>query len=342
MTTIRDVARKANVSVGTVSNVLNDYPGVKEDTRRRVLAAIEALNYHPLAAARTLNTQRTNTIGFIRIAPRGLQERFESDPFAFDLIEGLASAAVEMGVGLVYWVTSADDTQLELYRAIVTEKRTDGLIVIGLCQNDPRVTFLSEQSFPFVIFGRPDSSITENWLDVDFAYGFELAVNHLVGLGHQRIAYVAPPHQMLLTQLRWEGFNSAMQKARLPVDPELVIEGDFSEDSGYHAAHYLLAHPKPPTAILCNNDRMAIGAILAVQERGLRVGHDVSIIGYDDIALARYTSPPLTTLRPPAFAIGARLLELLMLVINNEPTEHLTGQFIQPRLMCRQSTGPAF
>ncbi len=340
MTTIRDIAKRANVSVGTVSNVLNNYVGVKEETRRKVLDAIEALDYHPNAAARTLNTQRTNTIGFIRIATPGKNRRFDADPFVFDLIEGLANAAAEQQYGLTYWAAPPGAAQMELYRAATTERRVDGLIVLGLSHNDPRINYLREQSFPFVAFGRPDPLTFNTWVDVDCEHGFGTVVQYLAGLGHTRIGYLAPPNNMILTQHRWLSFSNAMDAVGLRINGHLVYGGDFSEQSGQLGTHHLLDFPQPPTAILCGNDRMAIGAMRAVQARGLVVGRDVSVVGFDDISLASYTSPLLTTLRQPTLEISKLLFERVLRVINDEEGTNDSGVLIKPELVIRQSTGP--
>jgi LacI family transcriptional regulator len=339
MTTIRDVARHARVSVGTVSNVLNGSSLVKRETRERVLAAIEALNFHPMAAARTLSTQRTNTIGMVRTELRPQNNRIESDPFVLDLIDGITSTAVESGIGLTFWTTHVGQSEMELYRRLVSGRQIDGLIVFALREDDPRITYLKEQAFPFVTFGRPEPLETDNWIDVDSAQGIELAVRHLVELGHERIAYIAPPHEQFLARQRWAGFVSGMDAAGLKIDPELVYEGDFSEKSGQLGAHYLLDLPHPPTAIICNNDRMALGAMRAVQARGLIVGQHVSVVGYDNIPLSRYGYPSLTTLSQPTAQIGGMLFNLLTSLIDGQPDESLGSVLIQPELHVRHSTG---
>ncbi|MCA9884903.1 MAG: LacI family DNA-binding transcriptional regulator [Anaerolineaceae bacterium] len=339
MPTIRDVARYAEVSVGTVSNVLNGSTLVKSETRQRVLEAIEALDYHPTAAARSLNTQRTNTIGLIRSEIRLPNDAIETDPVVLDLIDGVTSEATRSSIGLTFWTVPAGEREMQLYKQLVTSRQIDGLIVFALRENDPRVAYLTEQNFPFVVFGRFQSEKGQNWIDVDGAIGIELAVKHLFELGHRRIGYLSPPHEQYLTQVRWEGFISGMREATLPIDRSLIFEGDFSEQSGQLGAHYLLDQFDPPTAIICSNDRMAFGAMRAIQVRGLVVGQDVSVVGFDDIPLARYSNPPLTTINQPTRDIGKALFQLLMKIVNQEPTADLGSQLIKPELIVRQSTG---
>ncbi len=339
MATIRDVAQYAKVSVGTVSNVLNNSPLVKEATRRRVLAAIEALDFHPMAAARTLTTQRTNTLGMVRTELRPQNRRIESDPVILDLIEGITSAAVESGIGLTFWTTYVGQSEMDLYRRLVSGRQVDGFILFALREEDPRIQYLQEQNFPFVTFGRPEPLETSHWIDVDSAYGIETSVRHVFELGHTRIAYITPPHEQFLARQRWEGFTSGMHAAGLPIDPDLIYEGDFSERSGQLGTHYFLDLPEPPTAILCSNDRMALGAIHAAQARHLKVGKDISIVGYDNIPLSRYSYPSLTTLSQPTSAIGSMLFTLLTSIIDEQPDSTLTGKLIKPELHVRQSTG---
>jgi LacI family transcriptional regulator len=342
MVTIRDVARHARVSVGTVSNVLNDSPLVKEVTRQRVLAAIKELDFHPMAAARSLSTQRTNTIAMVRTELRPRNSHIESDPFVLDLIDGITSAAVESGIGLTFWTTYVGQREMDLYRRLVTGRQIDGLIIFAVREDDPRVAYLNDQEFPFVTFGRPEPLETDNWIDVDSAAGIQSAVRHLADLGHRRIGYISPPHEQFLARQRWAGFAAGMQEADLPIDPELIYEGDFSEKSGQLGTHYFLDLPQPPTAIICNNDRMALGASRAIQARGMVVGKHISIVGYDNVPLARYNYPPLTTLNQPTGYIGAMLFKLLLSLISGTPDRELSGKLIQPELHVRQSSGPVF
>jgi LacI family transcriptional regulator len=325
--------------VGTVSNVLNASPLVKEETRQRVLKAIEALNFHPSAAARSLNTQRTNTIGMIRTELRPTSSAIESDPFILGLIDGITSSASDSSMGLTFWTIPVGQREMDLYKRLVNSRQIDGLILFALREHDPRVAFLQKQAFPFVTFGRLEPQKQNNWIDLDSAYGIELAVNHLAELGHERIGYLTPPHEQFLAWQRWQGFAKGMKNVNLLVDPELIYEGDFSEKSGQLGTHYLLDTSRPPTAIICSNDRMAFGAMRALQTRGLVVGKDISLVGFDDIPMARYIHPPLTTLRQPINEMGRALFNLLSALINQEPIDSLGGLLFKPELQIRQSTG---
>lgn len=340
MATIRDVARYAKVSVGTVSNVLNDSPLVKDETRRRVLEAIEALSFHPAAAARSLSTKRTNTIGMVRTELRPYNTRIEFDPVVLDLINGITTEAITSGIGLTFWTIPVGAKEIALYRRLVSARQVDGLILFAPREHDPRIAYLLQRRFPFVVFGRNSSQHDIHWIDVDGVYGIRLAVSHLVELGHRRIGYIGPPSEQSLAEQRWAGFVQGMTAAQLPIDSELVFEGDFTERSGQLGTHHLLSQPEPPTAIICNNDRMAFGAMREVQSRGMTVGSDVSIVGFDDIPLARYSHPALTTIQQPVQEIGHQLFQLLHAVIEGKPTEAWSGRLIQPTLQIRQTTQP--
>ncbi len=338
MPTIRDVARTAQVSVGTVSNVLNDSPLVKQETRQRVLEAINVLDFHPDAAARSIITKRTNTIGLVRTEIRPRNDKIESDPFVLDLIEGVTSAAAETGMGLTFWTIPTGPREVALYKRLVGGRVVDGLILFGLREDDPRVPLLLDRQFPFVLFGRWENEPPIHWIDVDGAHGVGLAVDHLAELGHRRIGYLAPPAEQPLAAYRWQGFADGMARANLTIDPALILEGDYTEASGEAAALHLLSLPEPPTALVCSNDRMAIGAMRAASWRGRVIGRDWSVVGFDDIPGARFNAPPLTTIRQPIHEIGAQLFSLLMAVISHQPTDGLTSRLIKPELRIREST----
>ena len=340
MTTIRDVARHAGVSVGTVSNVLNDNSVVREETRLRVLDAIDTLQYHPSAAARSLSTQHTNTIGMVRTELRPEKQRIETDPFILDLIDGISAAAIETSTGLTFWTIPVGDHEMTLYERLVKGRQVDGLILFAVRQNDPRIAYLKETRFPFVVFGHDGLDESTNWIDVDGTYGIELAVDHLIGLGHEEIGYIAPPAEQYLSDQRWKGFVSGMKKGELTFNSDLIVEGDYTEQSGERGAQALLDQHAPPTAIICNNDRMAFGAMRAIQARGLEVGRDISVVGFDDITLTRYSHPPLTTVHQPIRVIGQMLFTMLQSIVTGDSSAIVSGTLIKPELKIRQSTGP--
>jgi LacI family transcriptional regulator len=254
------------------------------------------------------------------------------------LIEGVTSAAAETGIGLTFWTIPAGPRETALYKRLVGGRVVDGLILFGLREDDPRIPLLFERDFPFVLFGRWEGAHPIHWLDVDGAHGVGLAVDHLAALGHRRIAYLAPPAEQPLAAYRWQGFADGMRRAGHEVDPALMLEGDYTEASGEAAALHLLSLLEPPTALICANDRMAIGAMRAGGWRGLVAGRDWSVVGFDDIPGARFSVPPLTTVRQPIHEIGIQLFNLLIAVIGRQSTDGLSGRLIKPDLRIREST----
>ncbi|MFN8528642.1 MAG: substrate-binding domain-containing protein, partial [Anaerolineae bacterium] len=275
----------------------------------------------------------------IRTELRPQNNRIESDPTTLDLVDGVTSAAVDKSIGFTLWTIPVGEREMALYRRLVSSRQVDGFILHALRENDPRIAYLQEQEFPFVVFGRLQPDEGDQWIDLDGAAGVEMAVQHLAELGHERIGYLGPPREQHLTHVRWNGFVKGMNDANLRIDPALIFEGDFSEKSGQRGTHELLDSSNPPTGIICSNDRMAFGAMRAIQARGLVVGKDVSVVGFDDIPLAHYSHPPLTTISQPFHEIGKMLFKLLMSRVSRTAKPIPGGIMFKPILQVRQSTG---
>jgi LacI family transcriptional regulator len=215
----------------------------------------------------------------------------------------------------------------------------DGLILMRVGMHDPRIEYLAKTRLPFAAFGRTTSIEDYLHIDVDGIAGQASLTQHLIDMGHERIAYVTPPGNLMFTHYRQQGFTEAMTRRGLTVDERLILEGDLTEVSGWAAGHTLLEQPNRPTAIMAGNDSMAIGVMKAIQERGLRVGHDIAVGGYDDIPPAAHLHPGLTTIRQPIFEIGQKLTEMLL--------DRIAGRdilsprvLITPELLVRESTHP--
>lgn len=338
--TIRDIARRAGVSVGSVSNYLNNPEKVGRQTREAIRLAIEQLGYHPKAAARSLRTKQTFRIGMVPvISPRENRSIEPSDLPFLDFLSGVNTAAAERGFAVLLHAATSPAQELQIYRQLVGEGQVDGFILTATRPHDPRVEFLREERFPFVAFGRSENVADLCFVDVDGAKGMAEAVAHLARLGHRRIAYIAPPRGLMCAVHRWEGFQRAMAEHGLSVDPDLVIEGGFSERSGQITMHLLLDLPDPPTAVIAANDLCAFGAMRALRARGLVPGQDVSVIGFDDISIAAHWDPPLTTLAQPLRRIGSIATGIVIASVVGEEVERQV--LIEPQLVVRSSTGPA-
>jgi LacI family transcriptional regulator len=326
--TLQDIANRLGVSVATVSRALAGYTDVAPATRQRVLQAAQEMGYRPNIIARMLQKQRTDTIGFI-IPTHG--PRF-SDPYFSELLTGIGNAAAERDYDLLVSTCAPDTTdEMRVYERFVQGRRVDGILVVRTREHDARITYLLEQQFPFASFGRSDLDADFPYLDVDGTAGLRQLTQHLVDLGHRRIAYISAPLNLMFASHRLEGYRTTLEANGIPFDEALMVVGALTERSGYAAGSDLLARDNPPTAIIACNDLMALGVISAAQGMGVTVGHDVVVAGFDDIPLAEHAHPPLTTVRQPIYEIGQRICEML-------EERHV---ILEPQLVVRESCGAA-
>ncbi|MCJ7622125.1 MAG: LacI family transcriptional regulator [Anaerolineaceae bacterium] len=337
MTTIRDIARIAQVSVGTVSNYLNTPDLLAEKTKKRIQKAIDELGYFPKAAARSLKSNQTRRIGIIpEIDPSDNKSVAPSDITFLEFLSAVNTIAAENKYAVLMAASLANVEEMTIYKQMVGEGQVDGFILSGTRKNDPRLIFLDEQDFPYVAFGRSNVGRGIH-VDVDGALGMKLAVNHLVELGHKKIAFITPPRGLMCTQDRQSGFERALKNHNIQLTDGYLVEGGFQEESGRASMHLLLDLPDPPTAVITANDICAVGAITALGNRKLQAGKDISVIGFDDIRMASHWTPPLTTVWQPYREIGFMAGSLLIDLINGKDLqkEHI----LQPKLVIRNSAG---
>ncbi len=332
--TLKDIARAVGKSVTTVSSALNDYDDVSEETKALVRRVAREMGYTPNIAAQRLRKQRTDTLGLIlpTFGPRF------SDPFFSELLAGIGNESSANGFDLLVSTQAPGPDEDEAYRRVVSGRRVDGLLVVRTRRNDPRIAFLVEQNFPFVAFGRTEQDFDFPYVDEDCVLGMKLVIQHLIDLGHRRIAFIAAPSDLMFATYRLTGFRQAMEENGLPLDESLILVGDMTQRSGHRLAGELLDRPDRPTAIAACNDLMALGAMTAAQERGLMVGQDIAITGFDDIPPAQYSHPPLTTVHQPIYRIGRMICDMLIKCINGEALveRHI---LLQPSLIIRRSGG---
>jgi LacI family transcriptional regulator len=333
--TSQDVADLAGVSRTTVSFVLNNVPGVKisEETRQRVLKAARQLNYYPTSAARTLASGKTHRIGLVLCEQR---DHLMANAFLPAFLRGVNDLANQEGYRVVF--QSAGDRMSETaYVGLLREQHVDGLIVSSP-RSDFQLSRLHEEGYLLVLHGHlPDCTLP--FVDVDNVGGAYKAVSHLIGLGHRRIGLITnAPLSYTSSQDRQAGYRQALQEAELPFDDELVRYGEFFPESGRRAMESLLALLPPPSAVFVASDVVALGAMAAVRERGMRIPQDVALVGFDDIFLAAYVSPPLTTVRLPAYGLGWAAGDMLIQLIGeDEPVE--MQMLLESELVIRQSCG---
>ena len=333
--TLKDIARQVGKSVTTVSRALHDYGDVSQKTKVLVRRVAEEMGYIPNITARQLQKQRTDTIGLILPV---VNPRF-SDPFFSELLTGIVKELTKNDFDLLVSSHNSSTDETELYLNFIRSRRVDGFVVIRTQRYDTRINMLRNHNFPFVAFGRVDGDTDFPLIDGDDALGTRKAVNHLVELGHTRLAFIAEPTNLTKAYHRVQGFRQALERHDLLIDEGLIIEGGFRQRSGKIMGEQLLNIPNPPTAIVTCNDLLALGVMRAAQERGITIGRDISITGFDDIVLAEYANPPLTTVHQPARQIGMMISNMLIKIINHENLEE-KQIILQPELIIRESTGP--
>lgn len=329
MTTIREVAERAGVSLTTVSHVINNSRYVSEGTRERVLEAMKATNYRPNAVARSLRSGKTQTLGLI------LPD--SSNPFFAEVGLEVEKVAFAEGYSLILCNTDRDIAKEEFYVKLLSNKQVDGIIFVSTGIPTNSLNFLLGEHTPVVIVDRDLSDFEADAVLTDHHMGGCQATQHLLALGHWRIGCISGPLDGTPSADRVNGYRKALEESGIPVDPELVLKGDYHPRSGYEAASHLLKLDEPPTAIFACNDLMAMGVIRAVIEAGLSVPNDVSVVGFDNIDLTNYTTPPLTTVAQPIAEIAKQSTMLLLKRIA-DPKRSVERPKLSTELIVRQSS----
>jgi LacI family transcriptional regulator len=335
--TLKDMAARLGLSITTVSRALAGYGDVAEATRQRVLQAAEEMGYVPDAIARRLQKGQTDTIGFV-IPTHG--PRF-SDPYFSELLAGIGNEAARHNFDLLVSTRPPDTPEEQAaYQRLAEGRLVDGLLVVRTRAKDSRIAYLARLGFPFVAFGRSDLDVDYHYLDEDGFRGMELVGQHLATLGHERMGSILAPTNLMFCAYRRAGLEAVLEHHGLSIPPRYSIVSDLTQQGGFAAMRQLLALSPPPTAVVACNDLMALGAISAAQAQGLVVGRDVSITGFDDIALAEHSHPPLTTVHQPVYDIGCQICNMLIRVIQRKELEE-RHVLLEPRLIVRESSGPA-
>lgn len=336
--TLKQVASSAGVSYQTVSKVLNRQIQVTKETEKRIWEAARTLGYRPSFVARSLRTQRASTIGYSWPPSSPDQENIILDQF----LQSMFLAAEECGYYLLCFPYHRDfDQHLATYRELIETRRVDGFVLSNIEYDDPRVSLLLEQNFPFVGFGRSNPDLVFPWVDVDGGMGIHQSVVHLLEYGHRKIAALGWPTNSRVGNNRMEGYFSALKQAGIVPDDAWIKRGDGIFEFGYRATLELLDLPEDrrPTALIALNDMMALGASQAAKDRGLLVGHDFAVAGFDDAPMVQYTSPSLTTLRQPISEVGQRIIAMLIEYINTGSMPGDPNILVAPQLIIRSSTG---
>jgi LacI family transcriptional regulator len=330
--TIRDVAKKLNLSITTVSRALDGYEDVAEQTRQLVIKTAKQMDYAPNRAARQLRLQKAETMGFI--IPSS-SKRFD-EPFFAEFIAGLGEELSSKNFDLLVSNATTDEGERNLYHRWVNSRKVDGFILNRVHKHDWRVNYLSEEDVPFAALGKSYDGMDCPCIRIDGADAYLDLVRHIQENGFSRFAFVGGPSDLIdhIERLQW--FRSALKKCGLEVDRTKVASTDMSSTGGYEATRTLLTRSLPPDAILCANDEIAFGALHAAHEQGLSIGTDVAVVGFDGVQDAKHSEPPLTTLDIPVFDIARQLVDMLLNTIEGKAVD--SPVFIEPQLLIRSST----
>jgi DNA-binding LacI/PurR family transcriptional regulator len=325
---IKDIAKLARVSHSTVSRALQNSPLVNEKTAEKIRQIARESGYRASAVARGLVTKRTRTIGLVVTTV--------ADPFASEVVSGIEQAANDRGYA-VFLAESNGEPERE--RKIVqsfAERRVDGIVVTSSRVGALYLPLLSEMMVPIVLVNNQHPGAFVHSVTIGNLEGSRAAARHLMGLGHRRIAYLGGQFGYQSDTERFAGYREALDAAGIPFFPELVVHGDGKPEEAMRAMEKLLALPEPPTAVCCYNDMSALGAMRSIRLRGLRVPEDISVVGFDDLFLASYTQPPLTTVRQPMRRMGQLAMESLFRLMSGEESEIRIR--VDAELIVREST----
>jgi LacI family transcriptional regulator len=331
MTTIREVAKSAGVSYATVSHVINNTRFVSQDTRQRVLSAMAELDYRPNALARSLRQGISNTLGLV------LPD--SANPFFAEISRSIEDEAFKKGYSVFLCNTELDPQRELFYADVLSKRQVDGVIFIAAGDQTDSLDFLLRERMPVVMIDRDLPKVEVDAVLIDNQLGGFLATRHLVEMGHKHIACIAGPSSITPGGERITGYRRALEEAGLVYDAELVIRGDYHPQSGMEITQNLLRMSPRPTAIFALNDLMALGALRAAAEAGYSVPGDLAVAGYDDLELARFTNPPLTTVAQPKKEVGVQALNLLVNRISGKNVLR-SRLVLTPELIIRRSTQP--
>lgn len=326
---IRTVAERANVSIATVSRTINHVPTVNAKMAKRVWEAIRELNYFPNSQARALVSGRTRLLGLI------VSEI--TNPFFPELIQGFEDIAVENGYEILVSSTNYDPRRMNLCIRRMLERKAEGVAVMTFGIEEPLLEQLAERNIPMVFVDQGPDRPGISLLKVDYHHGIRQGVQHLAALGHRNIAFISGPMRLHSAQSRLAAFSKSLTECGIAINQDWIVEGDHTLEGGIVAAEKLLGNTKLPSAVICSNDMTAIGVLHKIYRAGLRVPDDLSIIGFDDIHMARVTIPPLTSIQMSRTELARAAVNALRAHVENTTTHR--EYKIDTKLVVRESTG---
>ncbi|GLQ76119.1 transcriptional repressor PurR [Vibrio sp. vnigr-6D03] len=330
MATMKDIAKLAGVSTSTVSHVINKSRYVSEEISLRVNNAAKELNYYaPSALARSLKINRTQTIGMLVTT--------STNPFFGEVVKGVERSCYQKGYNLILCNTEGDNERMKASIDTLLQRRVDGLLLMCSTLEGEKIdVFDRYPDIPVVVMDWGPMLFASDKIQDNSLRGGYMAAKHLIESGHQNIGCITGPLAKHQAQMRYEGYKRAMNEEGLAFNPDWIIESDFECEGGYEAFKKMHAKGPLPSAIFVCNDMMAMGAINAAHEMGIQIPDDVSLIGYDDIHIAKFMTPPLTTIHQPKHSLGKAAVETLLKKLEKETTEPQVVQ-LEPTLVIRNS-----
>ncbi|RJX70939.1 LacI family DNA-binding transcriptional regulator [Vibrio sinensis] len=329
MATMKDIARLAGVSTSTVSHVINSSRYVSEEISERVNKAAKELNYTPSALARSFKMNRTKTFGMLMTT--------STNPFFGEVVKGVERSCYQQGYNLIVCNTEGDQVRMKASINTLLQKRVDGLILMCSSLVGERFDIFEQYpDIPIVVMDWGPMHFTSDKIQDNSLRGGYLAAKYLVESGHQSIGCITGPLNLYQAQMRYEGYKRALNEANLSFNGDWIVESDFNCEGGYQAFNTIYSKGTLPSAIFVCNDMMAMGVINAANEKGIRIPEDVSLIGYDDIHIAKFMSPGLTTIHQPKYRLGQSAVEMLLKRLE-DPSRDAHVVQLEPTLVERSS-----
>lgn len=326
---IRTVAERANVSIATVSRTINRIPSVNQKMAKRVWEAIHELGYFPNTQARALGSGKSGLLGLV--------VSDITNPFFPELIQGFEDVAVESGYEILVSSTNYDPKRMELCIRRMIERKAEGVAVMTFGVDMPLFERLAERDVPLVFVDLGPERPGTVLLKVNYQQGIREGVQHLAALGHRNIGFISGPRELYSAQRRMEAFETSMKECGIPTRTEWLVEGDHTLDGGFRGMETILAGKRHPTAIMCSNDMTAIGVLHKCYRAGLRIPEDLSLIGFDDIQIARVMIPPLTSIQMSRTELARTAVTALRARVEGSAMKKEYA--IETKLVVRESTG---
>jgi len=334
MVTIKDIAKAAGVSPSTVSRVISNHSRISKATTEKVKRIMEEMGYHPNLMAKSLVSKTTNALAIV--LPRPAEELFQ-DFFFGELLRGILAHSTKAGYDMLLSAATSPNDEQETISRLVLGRRVDGVILLSARQDDPLIELLANHDFPTVLIGRTEGHDNIITVDTDNNQAAYDATLHMIKQGHTRIGFVVGEPNLTVSVDRLAGYRKAMVEAGLAINPEWIVDGEFLQQSGYRAMSFVMNIPERPTALVVIDDITAFGVLRGLNELGYQVPTDISLVSFNNIALAELASPAISSVDIGTYQLGYTASHLLVRRIQ----EHLTSQarnIIPHRLVVRESS----